>query len=347
MNPSEEAARRWNRLIPHYALTLDLLPGPNASWDELVYFAGTFDGYVVLPSKELLLGFAVESRGRFLRDGRLPEGLTMLRAALHAEQRYDYWHRDEEDDPGPDAMRHVHGLVEAVRGLVNSGAHTSPDRTTDAGVQDKVMNAYERLLVGYAAWGGYRYHGWPGYEDGAAYLGPAIWSERDCDLRLCYELEREWPGAVHQEFPIAKWTRDDFKPPEPKQRVDVAVADFTTFGEGPDASTRFKTHRQEAFFEVKWCLKGWTASSRELKARREAIPVDIAKLAHHVQLGRCAVAGMVVFDDDGWFHRQDLELSGGWPKGVWRLYLGPSALTHRQLIATGDEAAPASGEDQQ
>ena len=69
------------------------------------------------------------------------------------------------------------------------------------------MNAYDRLLAAYASWGGWRYYGWAGYEDPATYLGPAVWSERDCDLRLAYELEREFPKAVHMEFPIAKWTR--------------------------------------------------------------------------------------------------------------------------------------------
>lgn len=117
------------------------------------------------------------------------------------------------------------------------------------------MNAYDRLLAEYASWGGWRYYGWGGYEDRATYLGPAVWSERDCDLRLAYELEREFPKAVHMEFPIAKWTRHDFAPPEVVQRVDVVVSDFSGFVDGDEASLVFKEHRHQAFFEVKWCAR--------------------------------------------------------------------------------------------
>jgi hypothetical protein len=194
------------------------------------------------------------------------------------------------------------------------------------------MNAYDRLLVGYAAWGGWRYHGWGGYEDPTTYLGPAIWSERDCDLKCAYELEREWPGAVHMEFPIAKWTRRDFAPPEVVQRVDVSVSEFSRFEAGGDASTRFKDYRHEAFLEVKWCTKGWSPNTRELKLRRKSIPRDLLKLGNHIQKNRCLVAGMVVFDDEGWFHQEDLNLPHGWPAEVWRMDVGPHALRWRGLI---------------
>jgi hypothetical protein len=93
-------------------------------------------------------------------------------------------------------MRHIHALVEAVCVLVHAGQQIAPDAATDAGIRDKVMNAFDRLLVGYAEWGGYRY-----------YHGPVIWSERDCDLRFAFELEREWPRAVHMEFAIGKTSR--------------------------------------------------------------------------------------------------------------------------------------------
>lgn len=314
--------------IPHFALTVGDLPAPGASWDETVIFAESFDSHVVYPEHDRLQEFAVAARAAFARDGSLPEGLTMLRTALSVERRFP--HFDNENLEDPDDMRYVHALIERIRALVVAGAHLSPSSTTVGGIRDKVMNAYERLLVGYASWGGWRYHGWGGPRDDATYHGPAIWSERDCALRFCKELEKEWPGAVHQEYPIAKYTRVKFQPPQ--RRVDVAVADFSDFVEGPDSAIRFRERQHEAFFEIKWCVKGWSDNSRELKSRREAIPVDIAKLANYIKQDWCTVAGMLVFDDGCWFQHQELELDGGWPKDVWRLYVGPWALRWRGLI---------------
>jgi hypothetical protein len=314
--------------IPHYALTVYDIPAVGASWSETVQFAGSFDGYVVFPETQVIQQFMTESRESFARDGSLPEGLTMLRTALFAEQRWD--HHGGEDSGGPD-VRYVHALVEQIRALVVASANLSPSATTLAGMRDKVMNAYDRLLAGYASWGGYRYYGWGGYEDEANYSGPAVWSERDCDLKLCLELEKEWPGGVHQEFPIAKWTRSDIGEKEAIQRVDVAVLNLAEFVEGPDAATRFGGRPHEVFFEVKWCVKGWSDNAREHKARLEAIPLDIAKLANNLRLGRCRVAGMVIFDDGGWWARQSPDLNGGWPRDVWSLYVGPHALHWRGL----------------
>jgi hypothetical protein len=82
---SEEAERRWDHHIPHYGLTEELLPRPRAPWDELVFFAGAFDGSIIAPTATGLRELAWDWRGRFLADGTLPEGLTMLRAVLHGE----------------------------------------------------------------------------------------------------------------------------------------------------------------------------------------------------------------------------------------------------------------------
>lgn len=254
----------------------------------------------------------------------------MLRTALAAERHFPHYDGPRGD---PERIRFACALVADIQRLVEAGEHVAPSPWTVGGIRDKVMNAYDRLLVGYAAWGGWCYYGWDGYENPSTYLGPAIWSERDCDFRCAYELEREWPGAVHMEFPIAKWTRTDFAPPEVVQRVDVSVSEFSGFEAGGDASTRFKDYRHEAFFELKWCTKGWSQNSRELKLRRRSIPQDVLKLGNHIQKKRCLVAGMVVFDDEGWFHQQDLNLSHGWPTGVWRMDVGPHALRWRGLIS--------------
>ncbi len=155
---TDTAASRWNRVIPHYALTADLLPEPGANWDELVYFAGCFDGYVVFPGVNALGEYLERVRVAFAADGGMPEGLTMLRTALHREQRADYF--SDGEGPNPEHLRLIHALVERIRELVAAGAHVAPSPWSDAGIADKVMNAYDRLLVGYASWGGYRHHGW-------------------------------------------------------------------------------------------------------------------------------------------------------------------------------------------
>jgi hypothetical protein len=326
---SVDAASRWDRVIPHYGLTAGMLPDPESSWDELVHFAGTFDGYVVFPEMSAFSDFAAAGRESFARDGTLPEGLTMLRTALHGEQRCSYW--DEGEPPDPETLRYIHAIVERIRALVVAGAHMSPQPWSVGGIRDKVMNAYDRLLVGYASWGGHRYHGWTAYEDERNFLGPVIWSERDCDVRFAFELEKEWPGAIHMEVAISRSSRADYDPGAEKfQRVDVAVSDLASFVEDAGSQDRFRRHRHEAFFEVKWFLKGWKGN-RDAKARWADIPVDAAKLARHMELGRCAVAGMLVFDDEGWFDQQSLE--GPWPKDVWRLYVGPWALERRGLLA--------------
>jgi hypothetical protein len=322
-------AGRTRVFAPHYALTLDDVPAPGASWSDVIGFAGSLDGVAVVPEHHQQEQSLLACREAFARDGELPEGLTLLRAALYVEQRADY--HAGEDSEGPD-MRYIHALLDEIRRLVGAGRHLTPDSGTRGGVRDRVMNAYDRLLEDYAKWGGWRYYGWGGYEDPVTYMGPAVWSERDCDLKLAFELEREFPAAVHMEFPIAKWTRSDFVAPEARQRVDVTVSEFASFPEGADAYPRFKEHAHEAFFEVKWCLKGLEANSRELKARLVSIPEDLRKLANNVALGRCQVAGLVVFDDEGWFEQVGHDLSGGWPDGVWRLDVGPRALRWRGLI---------------
>jgi hypothetical protein len=200
-------------------------------------------------------------------------------------------------------------------------------------IQDKVMNAFERFLLGYADWGGHRFYGWTDYSDPRNYQGPVIWSERDCGLRFSLELEREWPQCTHMEMPIGKATRVDYDPTvERRQRVDVAVSDLASFVEDESSQERYRTHRHEAFFEIKWLLKGWRGRTFEMDARKRvaSIPPDTAKLARHMELGRCAVAGMLVVDDEGYFLENGMV--DEWPADVWRLVAGPDALARRSLM---------------
>jgi hypothetical protein len=52
-------------------------------------------------------------------------------------------------------------------------------------------------------------------------------------------------------------------------------------------------------------------------------------------LSPTAVAGMLVFDDEGYFDQQPYK--GSWPKDVWRLYVGLAGLLRRGLLP---ESAP-------
>src|ERR1700690_3648840 len=99
-------------------------------------------------------------------------------------------------------------------------------------------------------------------------------------------------------------------------RYDLAVCDLSSFIEDAATQKRFGGHRPEAFFEVKWMLKGWRGQHFEMDAgkRVEQIPADLAKLARHVELERCSVAGMLIFDDEGYFEEYGGEIL--WPPGV-------------------------------
>lgn len=112
------AATRWGRPIANEALTPGLIPDPLAPWLDLVYFAGTLNGYDALGVEtEGLQRFADETFERFRSGGALPDDLTHLRAALFAEQRRDYW-SDAYTDPSPVMLAYVHTLVEHIRARV-------------------------------------------------------------------------------------------------------------------------------------------------------------------------------------------------------------------------------------
>jgi hypothetical protein len=215
---------------------------------------------------------------------------------------------------------------------VNGEAGASPSISVGE-VQDRVMDAFERLVSGYPEWGGYRSHGWTDYDDPHNYFGPVIRSEVDCTLRFAMELEREWPRCVHAEFPVSKANFANFdKDTERQQRVDLAVSDLTTFVEDETSQERFRSMRHEAFFEVKWLLKGWQGNKFEMDARKrvESVLVDAHKLANHLRLGRCAVAAAFVVDDEDYFHQ--MSNHPDWPADVWRLVLGPETLRGYGLL---------------
>jgi hypothetical protein len=261
--------------------------------------------------------------------------LAAARALLFFAQRADlfgggYGYEGE-------GLRFIHALVECVRERVRERrkvqAVAGPWVMSVGQIQDRVMDAFERLVAAYAEWGGYRSHGWTDYHDPHNYFGPVIRSEVDCTLRFAIELEREWPRCVHAEFPVSKANFANFnKHAEGQQRIDLAVSDLSTFVEDDSSQERFRSMRHEAFVEVKWLLKGWRGNKFEMDARKRvaAVGADALKLARHLQLGRCAVAAAFVVDDEDYFITEGDQLD--WPAGVWRLVLGPQTLRGYGLL---------------
>ena len=163
MDSATDPQRRWAYVMPHYQLSLDALPGPDLRWNDLILFCGTYDGYGVIPNRDACHAYPRHASGVYAATGELPDGLTMLRTALFGQARGAKFGDEPQDDPV--RMRFLHACVERIRELVLVGAHQQPDASSPAGVRDKVSNAYERLLRGYARWGGYRYHGWTDFPD--------------------------------------------------------------------------------------------------------------------------------------------------------------------------------------
>lgn len=122
---SKNAEERWGRPIANDELKPELLPERNAPWSELVFFAGTLNGYEVAgESPAELLAFADPIGQRWLERGELPNDLTALRVALFAEQRRDHFSDSATD---PETMRYIHALVEAIR-LQVGGPHDELSR---------------------------------------------------------------------------------------------------------------------------------------------------------------------------------------------------------------------------
>jgi hypothetical protein len=310
-----------------------MLPTPSAPEEELLWFGGSFDGYVVTVYSGNLQPLTYRTLEEH-ESGRLPVyGLTMARAALFGFTRWHH-HTSVGGSMAPEWVRCMRALLERIRELVYArDARRSPQADKPAAVEDRVMDAYERLLEGYARWGGYRAHGWTDFPDERNYHGPLVWSEQDCALRFALELEREWPQCVHMEFPIGKATRADYDPDvERRQRVDVAVSDQREFVEDKDSQERFRVMPHEAFFEVKWFTKGWRGGrfERDAVRRVDSVLADVKKLARHVELGRCAVGAVLTVDDEEYFaehaDRDD------WPPGIWWLQLSPAVLERRGLL---------------
>lgn len=335
MTTLELLEERWEHLVSNQALEVDQLPEAGSPWHEIVWFAGSFNGYQLQPNIRHADAALTEVREHFEATGSLPElGLTSARAMLFFCQRSDHFGGGYDSGVG---LRLAQALVAEIRQLVMARENTlrsSSDATITVGeIEDRVMDAFERLVVDYARWGGHRFHGWTDYPDTHNYLGPVIQSEADCVLRLALHLESEWPACVHAELPVSKANFANFEPStERQQRVDLAVSDLSEFVEDNTSQDRYRNMRHEAFFEVKWLKKGWLGEKFEHDAHKRVLDVnvDAAKLANHLQLNRCALAATFVVDDEDFFSEHgDVDT---WPAGVWRLVLGPNTLRRYGLL---------------
>lgn len=322
---------RWSRVISNSALTADMLPAPRSGWDELVHFAGTFNGYRVQPNVTHAAAALDEARAHFDAQGAPPPaGLASLRALLFFTQRADHFGGGYDAD-GAD-LPLAQALVEEIRERVAARdkaqeGRSEPEADVVGEIEDRLMDAFDRLVAAYERWGGHRYHGWTSYEDPRNYFGPVIRSEGDCVLRFAMELEREWPEAVHTEFPVSKANFANYDPAaERRQRVDLAVTDLSRFVEDETSQERFRSLRHQVFIEAKWFTKGWRGGPFEMDAKKRvaSVEADARKLANHLRLGRCAVAAVLVVDDEDYLYENSD--TSEWPADVWRLVVGPQAL---------------------
>jgi hypothetical protein len=111
--PSEGPSEKENA-----ELDADDLPGPQATWDEISWFALRFNGYERYGS-ESLGELANETADHFREQGRLLTGrtLTELRACLFFEQHrhYHFGHA-----PGAEATAYIRALIEGIRTCVRA-----------------------------------------------------------------------------------------------------------------------------------------------------------------------------------------------------------------------------------
>jgi hypothetical protein len=205
-------------------------------------------------------------------------------------------------------------------------------------VRHDLFSAYQRLLRGYRKWGGWRYYGWTHHGDDRNYYGSAVWSEGDCEHRFMLALEKSFPGQVHCQLGVNKALSESYVPETDRQQaIDIVVSDFGGFVEGEGSQNRFRSKRHEAFIEAKWLKKGRWTKLGEHQSRAIGIRKDLDNLERALERGRCAVAAMLVFDDECAldFHPELVD----WPNDVERLVVSPSELVRSGLGTKAVERA--------
>lgn len=110
---SEEAPRESLTLIANDALRADMLPAPDARWEEIEPFCLTFDGY------EAASRMGIDAHGvasRVARDGVCAASMDDLRIALFITQRRVRWNSPE--PVSGDDLRFVRGIIEEIRSRI-------------------------------------------------------------------------------------------------------------------------------------------------------------------------------------------------------------------------------------
>ena len=190
-------------------------------------------------------------------------------------------------------------------------------------VDEKIEASWQAFQQVYANFGGHRYHGWDHKDDLRNYRGPRFWTEGDCALRFALCLEREFPGQVHLEMPVAEWTFSDYdKLVDKRQFIDIVVSDLDEFEEDETSQSRFQAFRHTLFVEVKFFPAGCSKTWRYDHVRKvPAVVADALRLHQHLARRHCERAAILVVDDDALF--ASLMAQHEWPADVL------------QLVATG------------
>ncbi len=210
--------------------------------------------------------------------------------------------------------------------LITSCGETRYMTVEVAGTRDRLLKAWASFLAEYARWGGHRYHGWDHADDPRNYYGPRFWSEADCAFRLALHLERQFPGQVHLEVPVASWTFATYDAStDRRQFVDIVVSDMDDLVEDETTRERFRSHLHSVFIEAKFFPAGCSLTWRYDHIRKiERVLADAKRLERHLERGRCALAAVFVVDDDCLFADNSTRLD--WPDAVMRLIASPRGL---------------------
>ena len=98
--------------IPNERLTEIDLPSPNASWDDITFLTGTYNGYARFDSFDRCADIANKAKCEFQKSRVLPSSLDDLRTCLFFEgRRWRHFGRD----PDEITMVYIHALIEAMR----------------------------------------------------------------------------------------------------------------------------------------------------------------------------------------------------------------------------------------
>ncbi len=101
--------------VPHERLEPETFPKRGASFEELILFAYTFDGYERY-GMEACAKLANEGLSRYYHSRELPQNdLDLLRACLFFEARRWQLHQQEPDTKG---LLYIHALIDAIGNAV-------------------------------------------------------------------------------------------------------------------------------------------------------------------------------------------------------------------------------------